>query len=128
MIVKLSPGDHARCAACPDAWFRVRFDTEFNGGPQGFYIQLDDGTFRYVSNVTVADAIASGFPAGRIYEAGRDGYYLTMAEARQAIDVDAVTAVLYVDDFNDEYQDFFICKDDDDHTPFVEATIAELIR
>lgn len=126
-IMRLSPGDHVRCAACPDAWFWLSFDTEFYRGPVGVYVLMDDGSFRHL-HINAHDALATGFPADRIFPVGTDGHYLSMAQARTAIDADHVTSVMYVDDFNDEWQDYFICKDDDDHTPYVEAHIAELIR
>jgi len=123
----LTPDDKGNCPACPEKWFHVNFDSEYNGGRQGFYIQLDDGQFRYVTTGTVNDALDAGFPQDRLYEVGRDGYYLTMDEARRAIPA-PVHGVHYVDDFNTEFQDFFVVCDDDDHTPYAEAHVAELIR
>jgi len=115
----------SKCPACPDAWFRLPFDTQWNGGTQGVYVQYDDGTFGYL-RASRQEALAH-FPDSRIYEVGRDGYYLTMDEARRAIPA-PVHGVHYVDDFNTEFQDFFVVCDDDDHTPYAEAHVAELIR
>lgn len=127
MLVKLSPGDKPNCAACPDTWFWLDFDTEFYRGPLGVYVLMDDGSFRHL-HIDMPAALASGFPADRIFPVGSDGHYLSMAQARTAIDLDRVTSIYYVDDYSDEYQDFYVCKDDDDHTPFVEARVAEPIR
>ena len=125
--MQLSPSDRGQCAACPDAWFWVGFDTEYSGGIQGVYVILDDGSFRYLA-LPLEDVLASGYPVSRVFEVGRDGYYLTLAQARAAIDIDEVHGIHYVDDFNDEYQDYYICADDDTHTPFAEAHYAEPIR
>ena len=113
----------SKCPACPDAWFRLPFDTQWNGGNQGVYVQYDDGTFGHL-RTSRQEALAH-FPDSRIYEVGHDGYYLTMSQAQQAIN-DGVHGVHYVDDFNDDwFQDYFVCKDDDDHTPYAEAHVAE---
>jgi hypothetical protein len=126
MTVRLTPGDKHRCSACPEAWFTIPFDTQFDGGTQGVYVQLDDGSFVHL-DIEYGDVLAAGFPESRVYEVGRDGYYLTMDEARRAIPA-PVHGVHYVDDFNTEFQDFFVVCDDDDHTPYAEAHVAELIR
>ena len=108
-LMLLSPDDRSKCSDCPDFWFHVSFDTEFNGGTQGFYIKLDDGSFRKVVHETAAEAILWGFPADRVFEVGRDGYYLSLADSRQAVDVDFVHGIHYVDDYNDEWQDVYVC-------------------
>lgn len=105
--------------------FWINFDM---GEPQGIVIRNADGSFTK-TDMNVEEATASGIDPDDIFEVGRDGYYLTMAEARQAIDKDFIHGVLYVDDFNDEFQDYFVCKADGlDPEPFVEAHKAEPIQ
>jgi hypothetical protein len=126
-LVKLSPGDKPKCAACPDAWFWISFDTEAYAGPVGVYVLMDDGSFRHLRR-GLQEVLDSGFPPDRVFPVGTDGYYLTMAQARQAIDPDHVTSVYYVDDFNDEWQDYFICDDTVEPFPYVEAHVKEPIQ
>ena len=67
---------------------------------------------------------------------GRGGYYLTMEEARNALPVGCrlddptfVRGVHYIDDFNDEWQDFYICKEDGiQPEPYLEALAQEPIQ
>lgn len=104
--VLLAPDDVYNCAACPDAWFRMNFDTMYDGGTQGCYVQLDDGSYRWLP--IDGFRVREDFPPERVFEVGRDGYYLTLAQARDAID-QGVHGVHYVDDFDDEYQDVYVC-------------------
>lgn len=92
------------CAGCPDAWFLTGFGEQ---DVQGLYVQDHDGSFVHL--MTDEAAVREMFSDEFIFVVGRDGYYLTMAQARQAIDVDMVRAVNYVDDYNDEWQDVYIC-------------------
>ena len=108
----------------PEHYFWINFDAEVR---QGAYIREADGSFTK-TNMTYDEALDAGYADGDIFPVGHDGYYLTMAEARQAIG-DSVHGVHYVDDYNDEFQDFFICKADGlDPEPFVEAHKAEPIQ
>jgi len=105
--------------------FWINFDM---GEPQGIVIRNADGSFTK-TDMNVEEATASGIDPDDIFEVGRDGYYLTMAEARQAIDKDFIHGVHYVDDFNDEFQDYFVCEADGlDPEPFAEAHKAEPIQ
>lgn len=110
------------CPDCPKAWFRTGFGEQET---QGFIVRTADGRYAR-GTMPLAEAIAF-FGEHNVFEGGRDGYYLSMAEARNAIR-DDVHGVHYVDDFNTEFQDFFIVKDDDDHTPYAEAHVEEPIR
>ena len=102
----------------------INFDM---GEPQGLWVREADG--HYVqSNMTYDEALDAGYAEDDIFQVGRDGYYLSMAEARTAI-TDGVHGVHYVDDFNTEFQDFFVCKEDQlDPEPFVEAHTPEPIQ
>ena len=97
---------------------------------QGYVERLADGSFRYGATGTQYDEYGALLIHREDYfEIGRDGYYLTMAEARQAIDKDGIHGVRYVDDYNDEFQDFFVCEADGlDPEPFREAHKAEPIQ
>lgn len=122
------PGVDARltpqnCPACPEVWFRSGFAEQ---DTLGSWVLTPKGEFLWSAAPT--DELIAIFGADHVFEGGRDGYYLTMEQARQAIDVDQVHGVHYVDDYNDEYQGYYVCKDDEDHTPFAEAHVAERIR
>ena len=112
-------------APLPGQPFWINFDM---GEPQGMWVRETDGSFTQ-SNMTFDEALNAGYAEGDIFQVGHDGYYLTMADARQAIDTDSVHGVHYVDDYNNEFQDFFVCKADGlDPEPFVEAHKAEPIQ
>lgn len=115
----------ANCAGCPDAWFHSGFGEQ---DVQGLYVEQADGTFLHL----LADEsdVRLVFPNERIFVVGRDGYYLTLAQARQAIDVDLVRSVAYVDDYNDEWQDVYVCDPSSfpHNIPGEEARRAEPIR
>ena len=140
---RLTPLTKEHCSSCPEAWFNVNFDTEFIGGTQGVYIGLptkkrpvreemasprpyyfDEFTWLPIDE----EQALVHFEPWQIFAVGRDGYYLTLEEARLAIDASKVHGVHYHDDFDDELQGYFICKDDDDHTPYAEAHVSEPIR
>ena len=110
------------CPSCPEAWFRSGFGEQ---EVQGLWVRLENGTFAF-ADIPLAEAY-DVFGDKNVFVGGYDGYYLAMDEARQAIG-DRVHGVHYVDDFNTEFQDFFVVCDDDDHTPYAEAHVAELIR
>ena len=88
------------------------------GEPQGCWVFTDG---RFVKTNLERDDAFREYGPGNVYEVGRDGYYLTMAQARTAIE-DGAKGVHYVDDYNDEFQDFFICEGGlEDPKPYLEA-------
>ena len=106
----------------------TRFSSGFDGGTNknGLWVRDEDG-YHY-KNWTYDKAKGLGYADDDIFVVGRDGYYLTLEEARQAIP-DGVMGVHYVDDFNDEFQDFFVCKADGiQPEPFDEAQAPEPIQ
>lgn len=107
-----------------------RFTAGFDGGyrkKNGLYVREADGSYTF-QNWYFDEAIRKGYAEEDIFVIGRDGYYLTMEEARQAIP-DGVIGVHYVDDFNDEFQDFFVCKADGiQPEPFEQAQQPEPIQ
>jgi hypothetical protein len=105
-----------------------RFAIPFGTGPvpQGLWVKEEDGSYTYHQDWTAKDAVEAGYK--EYYEVGRVGYYLTLEEARQAIP-DGAHGVYYVDDYNDEFQDFFVCAaDGNDPEPFKEAHAPEPIQ
>ena len=112
----------SNCPGCPHAWFRSGFAEQ---DTQGCWVRVSFGVF--VWSGAPLDELIAQFGEQNVYEVGRDGYYLTLAEARLAID-GGVHGIRYVDDYNIEYQSYYLCKDDEDHTPFAEAHVAEPIR
>lgn len=105
-----------------------QFTSGFDGGKNknGLWIRDEDG-YRY-ENWTYDYAKSLGYADEDIFVIGRDGYYLTLEEARQAIP-DGVHGVHYVDDYNDEFQDYFVCKaDGNDPEPYQEAHAPEPIQ
>ena len=108
----------------PGQPFWINFDM---GEPQGVYVREPDG--HYVkTDMDEGAAYDAGYAAEDVFVVGRDGYYLSMAEARTAI-TDGVHGVHYVDDFNTEVHDVFVCKEDQlDPEPFVEAHTPEPIQ
>lgn len=107
-----------------------RFAVGFDGGrknKQGLWVREADGSYTY-HVWGYDDAVKNGYADEDIFVVGRDGYYLTLAEARQAIP-DGVKGVHYVDDYNDEFQDFFVCKADGiDPEPYEKAQSPEPIQ
>lgn len=90
-------------------WFVRKQQQDVQGG-----FVKDAGTFTW-----------DRFPEGTVYEIGRGPYYLTLADARSAIE-DGLLSVVYTDDYNDEYQDYYICNLAT-NTPEVPADTAEAI-
>ena len=111
-----------------------RFAIPFDSGPgiNGLYVREPDGSFMY-KQWTYDQAAAAGYDHDDIFVVGRGGYYLTMEEARMALPLDTplsdpsfVHGVKYVNDFNDEFQDFFVCAEDGvEPEPFQEAHAQE---
>jgi hypothetical protein len=89
---------------------------------QGVIVKALDGTFSWRTRNIMLDETIDG----TVYEIGREGYYLTLAEAREAINNSDVYGISYTDDYNDEYQDFFICNTAT-NTPDVTTDTAEAI-
>lgn len=87
---------------------------------QGCYVREDDGSFAWAPSVAQA---RQNYSHTDIFVIGNEGYYLTMAEARQAL-ADGIQGIHYVDDFNDEWQDIYISST---NPPFTEATVPEPI-
>jgi hypothetical protein len=87
------------------------------GDDQGVIVQKPDGSFWHHATPGFGEWFD-----GTSYAVGRR-YYLSLAEARQAIGVDGIHGISYVDDFNDEYQDYYVCDlavntpGHDAHTP-----------
>ncbi len=113
--------------------FATSFDTQ--PGKQGLWVRESDGSFMY-HEWSYDEASKHGYEDKDIFAVGRDGYYLTMKEARQALpagvpldDPSFVHGVHYIDDFNDEWQDFYICaKDNATPEPYEEAHAHEPIQ
>lgn len=126
---KLSPLNASNCVGCPEAWFRSGFGEEEN---QGVYVRVNTGEIVWAP-ITAMEAYETFAPED-VFECGRDGYYLTLAQARDAINRDGVHGVMYVDDYNDEYQDVFISDPRDatgqgvTNIPYAESHRAEPIR
>lgn len=93
---------------------------------QGIWVRTSYGVIQHSSTLSLDEAIAQ-YGEANVFDGGRDGYYLTLDEARLAI-ANGCHGIHYVDDYNDEYQDYYVCKDDDEHTPFAEAHTAEPVR
>jgi len=88
------------------------------GEPQGCYVFNGSS---YVKTDLDRDTAFAQYGPENVFEVGRDGYYLSMGQARTAI-LDGAKGVHYVDDFNSEFQDFFICEGGlVDPVPFEEA-------
>ena len=115
-----------------------KYAIPFDGGPgvkNGLYVRETDGSFMYYV-WSYDQALKSGYADEDIFVVGRDGYYLTMEEARNAmppgVDLDDPTfvhGVHYIDDFNDEWQDFYICAEDGvTPEPYEEAHAHEPIQ
>lgn len=109
---------------------------------QGYVLRRADGTYTYMptgSNIDEDglsiysppqyDDVGEFIPGVDYqFDIGRE-YYLSMREARQAIDVDGIHGISYRDLFENEFQDFFIVKVDGiDPEPYVEAHQAEPIQ
>lgn len=92
------------CAGCPDAWFLSGFGEE---DVQGVFVRMPTGELVWAP-ITAMEAYET-FAEEDVYEVGRDGYYLTMQQARDTLDRDLVGEVVYCDDYNDEWSDFYIC-------------------
>lgn len=99
--------------------------TGFAEDNQGVYVRGATGAFAF-AQLDEATALET-YAAKDVFTVGRDGYYLTLDEARQAI-ADGVHGVRYVDDYCDEYQDYYVCKDGDPNVPYAEAHTPEPIR
>lgn len=95
------------------AWF-VKRTTQDN---QGGIVKNMDGTFEWKKHPESGDTV---------YQIGRGPYYLTLAEARAVIDTAEIDSVVYTDDYNDEYQDYYICNLST-NTPDIPADNAEAI-
>lgn len=95
------------------AWF-VKRSSQDN---QGVFVRNEDNTFSWKRTPD---------PGDMVYEIGRGPYYLTLDEAREVIDVAEFPNVVYTDDYNDEYQDYYICNLAT-NTPDVPASEAEAI-
>jgi len=99
----------------------------FGNTKQGLYVREPDGSFAW-KQWAYDEAVKHGYAHEDIFVVGRSGYYLTLAEARQAIP-DGAHGISYVDDYNDEFQDFFVCAaDGNDPEPFREAHNPEPIQ
>ena len=93
---------------------------------QGVIVKENDGSFAWAPSL--GEALAN-YPQDRVFEIGHEGYYLSLADARQAIDVDGIHGVKYVDDYNDEWTDYYVVGSNPSvNEPGVEATQAEPIR
>jgi hypothetical protein len=88
---------------------------------QGCYVREQDGSYAWAPSVWKA---REHYDTKDIFVIGNEGYYLTMAEARQAL-TDGMQGIHYVDDFNDEWQDIYVSST---NLPFTEATVPEPIR
>jgi hypothetical protein len=103
------------------------FAINFGNKRQGLWVREANGSYAY-QEWTFDEALKAGYDESDIFVVGRTGYYLTLAEARQAIP-DGAHGVSYVDDFNDEWQDYYICAADDiDPEPYKEAHSPEPIQ
>jgi len=92
------------CPGCPPAWFHSGFaETDV----QGIYVQELDGSFNHT--MMPEEDVRLIYPNERIFVVGRDNYYVSLADARRALDVDDVRQIHYVDDYDDEYQDYYVC-------------------
>ncbi len=89
-------------------------------GGQGCYVREDDGTYAWAPSVTAA---REQYALVDIFVIGNEGYYLTMAQARQAL-ADGMQGIHFVDDYNDEWQDVYVSATNE---PFTEATEPEPI-
>lgn len=95
------------------AWFVRRKQQDVGG----VFVKNEDGTFSWKKTREDGDTV---------YEIGRGPYYLSLADARRVIDVEEFGNVVYTDDYNDEYQDYYICNLST-NTPDVPAENAEAI-
>jgi hypothetical protein len=113
--------------------FAIPFDSM--PGVNGLWVREPDGSFTY-KPWSYDEAAKNGYAPEDIFVVGRGGYYLTMEEARMALPLDTdlsdpsfVHGVHYVDDYNDEFQDFFVCAADGiEPEPFLEAHAQEPIQ
>lgn len=106
--------------------YATRYVTVPSQDNQGVIVKESDGSFAVMRRVNEA---VESYPSDRIFEVGRNGYYLSLADARQAIDVDEIHGVRYVDDYNDEWTDYYVVGSDPRiNEPGVEATQAEPVR
>ena len=122
-------GDRPRTSPMAMHTFPHQFKIPFGTGPvpQGLWVREEDGSYTY-HQWTFDEALENGYSGDDIFQVGRTGYYLTLEEARQAIP-DGAHGVYYVDDYNDEFQDFFVCAaDGNDPEPFKEAHAPEPIQ
>ena len=105
--------------------FNVNFDSQ--PGKNGLWVREPNGSYTY-QLWNFDEAVKHGYEDKDIFVVGRAHYYLTLAEARQSIN-DGAHGVSYVDDFNDEWQDFYICAADGiDPEPYQEAHSPEPIQ
>ena len=104
-----------------------KFATGFGSKKQGLWVREADGSYTW-KQWSYDEAANAGYAYEDIFVVGRADYYLTLAEARQAIP-DGAHGVSYVDDFNDEWQDYYVCADDgNDPEPYQEAHAPEPIQ
>lgn len=106
-------GHYTRIGLPSAAWFVKRQQQD----KAGVFVRNEDGSFSWKRFPEAGDTV---------FEVGRGPYYLTLAEAREAIDESEVVEVVYTDDYNDEYQDYYICNLST-NTPDVPAENAEAI-
>lgn len=88
---------------------------------QGVIVKKDDGTFDWL------DPMHPSALTGTVYQIGNEEYYLSLAEAREAISNSNLHDIEYTDDYNDEYQDHYVCNLAY-NSPDTPASIAEPIQ
>lgn len=104
-------GHYTRIGLPHASWFVKRQQQD----KAGVFVKNGDGSFSWKRAPEAGDTV---------YEIGRGPYYLSLAEAREVIDVAELGEVSYTDDYNDEYQDYYICNPAT-NTPDVPAENAE---
>jgi|694.fasta_scaffold69135_3 hypothetical protein len=107
----------------PWATWYVSVPTQDN---HGVIVKEADGSFAWAPSLEEA---LKKYPSDCVYEIGRGGYYLTLTEVRQAVDVDGIHGIAYVDDYNDEWTDYYVVGSSPRiNDPGVEVTQAEPVR
>lgn len=105
-------GHYTRIGLPSAAWFVKRQQQD----KAGVFVKNGDGSFSWKRAPEAGDTV---------FEVGRGPYYLTLAEAREVLG-DDIVEVSYTDDYNDEYQDYYICNLST-NTPDVPAENAEAV-